>query len=94
MLGLIALLDEGETDWKLISIDVNDPLADQLSDIADVEKHFPGLLSATYEWLRVYKIPAGKPANTFGFDGEFKSRDFAHTIIEQVRKIFYALIGV
>ena len=25
VLGLVALLDEGETDWKIISIDVNDP---------------------------------------------------------------------
>jgi inorganic pyrophosphatase len=27
ILGVMALLDEGETDWKLIAIDVNDPMA-------------------------------------------------------------------
>lgn len=27
----MALLDEGETDWKIIAIDVNDPLAGKLN---------------------------------------------------------------
>ena len=30
-LGIMALIDEGETDWKVIAIDVNDPLASQLN---------------------------------------------------------------
>ncbi|KAK2586431.1 hypothetical protein KPH14_010711 [Odynerus spinipes] len=57
VLGTVALIDEGETDWKIIVIDVNDPLADQLNDISDIEKHFPGLLKATIEWFKIYKIP-------------------------------------
>ena len=44
VLGTLALLDEGETDWKLVSIGVTDPKADELNNIGDVEKHFPGLL--------------------------------------------------
>jgi inorganic pyrophosphatase len=31
ILGAMALLDEGETDWKIIAVDINDPLADKLS---------------------------------------------------------------
>jgi inorganic pyrophosphatase len=31
VLGTMALLDEGETDWKVIVIDVNDPLASKLN---------------------------------------------------------------
>ena len=26
----MALIDEGETDWKVIAIDINDPLAEKL----------------------------------------------------------------
>jgi len=92
VLGLIALLDEGETDWKLISINTNDPLAPQLNDIVDVDKHLPGLLSATSEWFRIYKIPSGKPANTFAFNGQFKDRAFAHQIIEQTNGFWKTLI--
>ena len=69
VLGLFGLIDDGETDWKIVAIDVRDPLADQLNDIKDVEKHCPGLLKATYEWFKIYKIPDGKPANQFAFQG-------------------------
>ena len=27
------MIDEGETDWKIVCIDRNDPMADSLSDI-------------------------------------------------------------
>ena len=47
VLGIMALLDEEETDWKVIVIDINDPLAPKLNDIEDVERHLPGLLRAT-----------------------------------------------
>ncbi|CAG0880001.1 unnamed protein product [Cyprideis torosa] len=33
-LGALALIDEGETDWKIIVIDTTDPIADSLNDIA------------------------------------------------------------
>lgn len=53
VLGVLALIDEGETDWKLLTIDTNDPVADQLNDVNDIEKVFPGLLKATLEWFKV-----------------------------------------
>ena len=49
----------GETDWKVIAIDVTDPLAKKLTDISDVEVHMPGLLKATVNWFRVYKVGLG-----------------------------------
>lgn len=70
----MALLDEDETDWKVIVIDINDPLAAKLNDIEDVERHLPGLLRATNEWFRIYKIPDGKPENQFAFTGECKNK--------------------
>ena len=27
----------------------------------DIERHLPGLIRATNEWFRIYKIPDGKP---------------------------------
>ena len=76
VLGIMALLDEEETDWKVIVIDVNDPLAHKLNDIEDVERHLPGLLRATNEWFRIYKIPDGKPENQFAFSGECKNKKY------------------
>ncbi|KAL0130592.1 hypothetical protein PUN28_002320 [Cardiocondyla obscurior] len=92
VLGTVALIDEGETDWKIIVIDVNDPLADQMNDVSDIEKHCPGLLKATIEWFKIYKIPDGKPENQFAFNGEAKTREFALHIIEDVHQHWQNLV--
>jgi inorganic pyrophosphatase len=31
ILGILALIDEGETDWKIIAINVNDPEAEKFN---------------------------------------------------------------
>uniref|UniRef100_A0A1I7TDD6 inorganic diphosphatase n=1 Tax=Caenorhabditis tropicalis TaxID=1561998 RepID=A0A1I7TDD6_9PELO len=92
VLGTLALIDEGETDWKLVAIDVNDENADKLNDIGDVEKVYPGLLAASVEWFRNYKIPAGKPANEFAFNGEFKNREYAEKVIEETNQFWKNLM--
>ena len=88
----MALLDEEETDWKVIVIDVNDPLAPKLNDIEDVERHLPGLLRATNEWFRIYKIPDGKPENQFAFSGECKNKKYALDIIRECAEAWDKLI--
>lgn len=92
VLGVMALLDEEETDWKIIVIDVNDPLAPKLNDIEDVERHLPGLLRATNEWFRIYKIPDGKPENQFAFSGECKNRKYALEVIRECSDAWERLI--
>lgn len=83
VLGIMALIDEGETDWKVIAIDVTDPQAKDLNDINDVEKLMPGFIRATNEWFKIYKIPTGKPPNEFAFGGEAKDKKFALEVIKQ-----------
>ncbi|ORX90376.1 pyrophosphatase-domain-containing protein [Basidiobolus meristosporus CBS 931.73] len=92
VLGVMALIDEGETDWKVIAIDVNDPLANKLNDIDDVEKHLPGLIRATNEWFRIYKIPDGKPENKFAFSGEAKNKRYATDVILETHEAWRRLI--
>ena len=76
------MIDEGETDWKILAIDVNDELAPKLNDVEDIETHLPGLLAATVEWFKIYKMPDGKPPNEFAFDAKPKNREFALDIIK------------
>ena len=92
VLGVMALLDEGETDWKVIAIDVKDPLAAKLNDIEDVEKNLPGLLRATNEWFRIYKIPDGKPENNFAFSGEAKNKKYTDEVIHECHEAWKKLI--
>ncbi|GBP62957.1 Inorganic pyrophosphatase [Eumeta japonica] len=93
VLGTLALLDEGETDWKLIAIDIRDPLAGSLNDVNDVERLCPGLLRASVEWFRLYKIPDGKPPNEFAFGGEAKDAAFAYRIIDEVHEFWRTMIS-
>lgn len=93
VLGIMALLDEGETDWKVLVVDVQDPLASKLNDIEDVERHLPGLVRATNEWFRIYKIPDGKPENQFAFSGEAKNKKYATEIIHECHEAWRRLIS-
>lgn len=85
VLGLLAMIDDGETDWKVFVIDVSDPDADKINDLADIEKVKPGLIEASRDWLRRYKVPAGKPKNTFAFDGQAKDKAFALSIVDKTQ---------
>ena len=52
VLGILCMIDEGEADWKVVTIDAEDKWAPFLNDIDDVEKNLPGTLSAIREWFR------------------------------------------
>jgi inorganic pyrophosphatase len=93
VLGVLGLIDEGETDWKIMAIDVSDPMADVLNDIEDVEKHMPGYLRATRDWFRRYKMPTGKPPNEFAFNGEFKDKKFSLELIAETHNQWKALVA-
>ncbi|KXX83208.1 Inorganic pyrophosphatase [Madurella mycetomatis] len=92
VLGILGLLDSGETDWKVIAIDVHDPLADKLHDLKDVEELLPGLLDATRDWFRIYMVPDGYPPNDYAFDGEFKDKKYANRIINECADAWKKLV--
>ncbi|XP_069756979.1 inorganic pyrophosphatase-like isoform X2 [Narcine bancroftii] len=92
VLGTLAMIDEGETDWKIIAIDVKDPEADKFNDIEDVRRLKPGYLEATVDWFRRYKVPDGKPENQFAFNSEFKDKDFAINVIKSTHVFWKALL--
>ncbi|KAI5625229.1 inorganic pyrophosphatase 2, mitochondrial isoform X1 [Silurus asotus] len=92
VLGILALIDEGETDWKVIAINTDDPDADKLHSIEDVRVNRPGHLEATVEWFRKYKIPDGKPENRFAFNAQFKDKDFSVEVIKSMHSCWKALV--
>ena len=67
ILGTIAMIDEGQTDWKVVGIDIEDPLAPKFSDISDVDVYMPKLLKSTVEWLRNYKVHVPGVQTCFGY---------------------------
>ena len=57
-LGVLAMIDDGELDWKVLAIAHDDPLADTMNDIDDVPE---SIQAGVREWFRWYKTPDDKP---------------------------------
>jgi len=79
ILCVLALVDSGETDWKLIVVRVDNPLFSGINTLADLKKspHY-GEVAKIRDWLRYYKMPTKGTQNTFGFnDGEEQDEKYA-----------------
>jgi len=86
VLGVLAMIDDGELDWKVIAINADDAMASQLNDISDVESKLPGTVSGIREWFRWYKTPDDKPLNAFGFDEKALDKKAALDVIAETHE--------
>lgn len=91
VLGCLAMIDDGETDWKVICINVEDPLAPQLNDIDDVDRVLPGYIPVMREWLRSYKTVDGKPLNQFALVEKAMNRDYTMQVIDETHQFWKKL---
>eukprot|EP00735_Rhodelphis_limneticus_P014377 TRINITY_DN8397_c0_g1::TRINITY_DN8397_c0_g1_i1::g.29085::m.29085 TRINITY_DN8397_c0_g1::TRINITY_DN8397_c0_g1_i1::g.29085 ORF type:complete len:637 (+),score=107.32,sp/P83777/IPYR_CANAL/60.95/5e-65,Pyrophosphatase/PF00719.14/1.6e-41,FBPase/PF00316.15/3.1e-22,FBPase/PF00316.15/2e-14,Pex14_N/PF04695.8/1.8 TRINITY_DN8397_c0_g1_i1:218-1912(+) len=80
-------------DWKVLCIDVTDPLAEKLNDVNDIRYHLPGILHATFSWFRTYKIPDGKAENMFAFCEEVMDKEYALEIIDECHFAWKQLVS-
>lgn len=85
ILGVLALIDDGETDWKVIVIAISDAMAHLINDIDDVETHLPGVIKAIREYFRDYKSFSGK-INTYALRAQAMPRHYAVKVIEDCHK--------
>jgi inorganic pyrophosphatase len=83
VLGAIALIDEGEIDWKIVAISTADAAAARLKDIGDVDQ---AKLDQVREWYKLYKTVDGKGVNQFAFEGKFFDRAYTLKLIEECGK--------
>jgi inorganic pyrophosphatase len=84
VLGVLGMIDDDETDWKLIVINEADPMAKKLKDVGDVRQEMPGLIEGVLNWFKQYKSKLGtKPENKFAFNSECQGREFAQTVLEE-----------
>jgi len=86
VLGILGMIDEGELDWKVLAVDVEDPNAAKLNTVDDVEKLMPGKIQSIVKWFQVYKKPDGKPENKFAFDNKAMDADFAVKVISETHR--------
>lgn len=87
-LGVLAMIDDGELDWKVLAVSVDDPLAEEYNDIDDVPK---AVQDGVREWFRWYKTPDDKPLNGFGFDEAFLNKAESEKVIEETHEAWKSL---
>jgi len=63
VLGSLELIDEGETDHKIIALRADDPRAASVNSLADMERYTPGVTAKLVDWLKMYKTSDGKGIN-------------------------------
>jgi len=89
ILGTYAMIDAGETDWKIVVIDVSDENAEKYNNSSDIPKE---KLDTVFTFLRDYKIPDGAPPNEFAFNGELKDKNYAQKIAEETHEEWHKLV--
>lgn len=88
VLGVLAMIDDGELDWKLLAIAKDDPLFAEYNDIDDVPA---SIKDGVREWFRWYKTPDDKPLNGFGFDEKYLSAATAKEVIAETNEAWKKL---
>lgn len=89
--GILALLDEGETDWKVLAIDAADPNAEKINSVEDANEIYPGLVDDVTDWFRMYKTAEGKGENEYAFGGKAKDTAFTMRIIAETHESYKKL---
>ncbi|KAK4523395.1 hypothetical protein GAYE_PCTG52G1290 [Galdieria yellowstonensis] len=90
-LGALALIDGGETDWKIFAIRVDDKDSSKIRDLEDVERLFPGVLDQVKDWFRLYKTAEGKGENKYGYGGQYLDREMAVKVIKECHEAWKKL---
>mmetsp|Transcript_18511 Transcript_18511/g.26054 ORF Transcript_18511/g.26054 Transcript_18511/m.26054 type:complete len:1092 (+) Transcript_18511:37-3312(+) len=92
VLGSVELIDEGETDHKIICINLNDPDAEKITSMSDLDQVKPGTITNLIHWLKNYKTSDGKPQNSLAQE-EPTSAQEAIDIIAETHLRWRALCG-
>lgn len=92
VLGGLAINDGDETDWKVLGIDMKDPLAALVNTHEDVEKYRPGTIAAFRDWWTYYKVARGD--NVIPIIGDtYQNATFIKDTVEQSHKYWQDLVS-
>lgn len=92
VLGSLELIDEGETDHKIICIAMSDPDAARINSMSDLDLYKPGTTAKLIDWLKRYKTSDGKPENSLAQELPTTQGE-ALSIIQETHERWQALCG-
>ncbi|OLP89691.1 Soluble inorganic pyrophosphatase 1, chloroplastic [Symbiodinium microadriaticum] len=93
ILGVIAMIDDNETDWKVLTIAMDDDRSQNVNDLNDIDAHMPGCTQALTDWLRMYKTAEGKKENKFGCGGKPQGAAFARQVVDECHGAWRKLLA-
>jgi 3'-phosphoadenosine 5'-phosphosulfate synthase len=91
VLGALELIDEGETDHKILVLREDDPHFESIHSIEDLERYKPHTISKLVDWLKNYKTAEGKGQNTLTHEHPV-SVEVAKGLIKEVHQFYQELI--
>jgi len=91
VIGALGLIDEGETDWKILAINIADPIAHYVNGPGDLKKCKPGMIDSLRDFFINYKVPDGKPQNKLAFNGDILDQATALKLIEDSHRQYKSI---
>merc|ERR1712034_94129 len=89
ILGVLALVDSGETDWKLLVVRTDNPKFVDINTLSDLkESPFYSEVADIRSWLENYKVPTKKRKNQFGFGGQAQNEVYAMGKVNQTHEFW------
>jgi 3'-phosphoadenosine 5'-phosphosulfate synthase len=92
VIGSLELIDEGETDHKIIALRSSDPHIHSINSLHDLEKYHPNVTKKLIDWLKNYKTSDGKLANKLAREVPNTAEE-AMSIINEVSEFYEKLIS-
>eukprot|EP00746_Dinoflagellata_sp_MGD_P103169 gnl/MRDRNA2_/MRDRNA2_42560_c0_seq1.p1 gnl/MRDRNA2_/MRDRNA2_42560_c0~~gnl/MRDRNA2_/MRDRNA2_42560_c0_seq1.p1 ORF type:complete len:287 (+),score=71.71 gnl/MRDRNA2_/MRDRNA2_42560_c0_seq1:67-927(+) len=89
LLGVFALIDGDETDWKLIVVKRNSVQTNDWKDVEDIPEE---RLSEIREWFRNYKTAEGKGKNRFALDEKMMPKEYAWKVTWETHDLWKKLL--
>lgn len=74
-IGLLKMTDDGESDYKILGVQADNPRFDNIADIKDIERFHEHYLKETAHFFQTYKELQGKKVNVFGWEGAEKAKE-------------------
>jgi len=93
IIGVIAMIDDDETDWKVLTLAMDDDRSPHVNDLNDLDAHMPGVTQSLTHWLRMYKTSEGKPENRFGCNDKPQVAAFAQRVVQECHESWRKLLA-
>ncbi|KAK0397995.1 hypothetical protein QR680_002378 [Steinernema hermaphroditum] len=81
VLGALAFIVENRLDWKIVCVDVNDPLTQKIKEVYQLEFVMPGIIRAIHEFFYLFKVPRRGGVTPIAFKGSYRKVEVVNQIL-------------